>query len=53
MHEYLAKAAELTGVGVPALEEASVTSERLLSGYKDVLNRKFSKDSPDDLEKLT
>ena len=51
MHEYLAKAAKLTGAELPALEEASVTSERLLSGYKDALKKEFSKDKPDDLEK--
>lgn len=50
MHSDLAKAAELTGIELPALEEASVTSEHLLSGYKDALKKKFSKNRPDDLE---
>lgn len=51
MHSDLAKAAKLTGVELPALEEASKTSERLLSGYKEVLDKKFSKDRLEDLER--
>jgi len=46
MHKDLAKAAELTGVELPALEEASKTSERLLDQFKEVLKEQFS------LEKL-
>lgn len=48
MHSGLAKAAKLIGIELPALEEASKTSERLLSGYKDALEKKLSKSSLDD-----
>ncbi|HCO94799.1 MAG TPA: hypothetical protein DIU00_12750 [Phycisphaerales bacterium] len=48
MHKDLAKAAKLIGVELSALEEASVTSERLLSGYTEKLTKKFSKDPPND-----
>ena len=51
MHSDLVKAANLIGVELPALEEASVTSERLLSGYKDALKKKLSKHSPNELKK--
>ncbi|MGB2861969.1 MAG: hypothetical protein WBC05_01460 [Sedimentisphaerales bacterium] len=50
MHKDLAKAAKLIGVELSALEEASVTSERLLSGYTEKLTKKFSKDPPNDYE---
>jgi predicted nucleotidyltransferase len=50
MHSDLVKAADLIGVELPALEEASVTSERLLSGYNEALEKEFSKNEPDDLE---
>ncbi len=50
MHGDLAKAAKFIGIELPALEEASVTSERLLSGYEDALKKEFSKDKPDDLK---
>ena len=49
MHSDLAKAAKLIGIELPALKEASVTSERLLSGYEEELTKKFSKDCPDDI----
>jgi len=51
MHEYLVNAAKLTGVGLPALEEASKTSRQLLSKYKKVLKDEFSKALPEGLEK--
>ena len=50
MHEYLVKAAKLIDIELPALEEASVTSERLLSGYEDALKKELSKNKPDDLK---
>lgn len=51
MHEYLAKAAKLTGVELPALEEASKTSDRLLKDYKKRLYEKLSKDTLEDMDK--
>lgn len=51
MHDDLSKAAKLVGAELPALEEASKTSQRLLGEYKRLLDEKFSKDRPDDLEK--
>ncbi len=51
MHEYLAKAAKLTGVELPALEEASKTSDKLLKNYKKRLYEKLSKDTPEDMDK--
>jgi hypothetical protein len=51
MHEYLAKAAQSTGVELPALEKASKYSRQLLSKYKKVLRDEFSKDRPEGLEK--
>ncbi len=51
MHDYLAKAAELTGVELPALEKASKVSKKLVNDYKGLLDKKFSKDCLEDLEK--
>jgi len=51
MHEYLVKAAKLTGVELPALEEASKTSDKLLKNYKKRLYEKLSKDTPEGMDK--
>jgi len=51
MHEYLAKAAKSIGVELPALEEASVTSDKLLKNYKKRLGEEFSNDTPEDMDK--
>jgi len=42
MHEYLAKAAKLTGIELPALEKTSEFSERLLDQFKEGLNKNLS-----------
>jgi len=46
MHEYLAKAAKLTGVGLPALEEASKFSKELVNNYKGLLEKRLSVNPP-------
>ncbi|MBN1805604.1 MAG: hypothetical protein JW837_10160 [Sedimentisphaerales bacterium] len=51
MHVDLVKAARLVSVKLPALEDASKTSRRLLSQFKEVLKQEFSKNRPDDLER--
>ena len=51
MHSDLAKAAKLTGVELPALEEASKTSNKLLENYKKRLYEKLSKDTPEEMDK--
>lgn len=50
MHVDLTKAAELTGIELPALEEASKTSQRLLSQFREMLKQEFSDNRPDGLE---
>ncbi|MQY62361.1 hypothetical protein GH146_03635 [archaeon] len=50
MHSDLAKAAKLIGIELPALEEASKTSQRLLSQFREMLKQEFSDNRPDDLE---
>lgn len=42
MHEYLAKAAESTGIELPALEESSILSEKVLGQFRESLNKDFS-----------
>ncbi|MFH1882390.1 MAG: hypothetical protein ABIL62_06750, partial [Planctomycetota bacterium] len=42
--------AKLVGAELPALEKASKFSEKLLSDYKKLLDKKFSKDPPEGLE---
>ncbi len=41
MHEYLVEAAKLIGIELPALEEASKISGRLLDQFKELLNKIF------------
>jgi predicted nucleotidyltransferase len=50
MHKDLAKAAKLMGIELPALEEASKASQKLLSDYKKLLYEKLSKDLPEAFE---
>lgn len=42
MHEYLAKAAESLGIELPALEESSTLSEKILGQFKESLKKDFS-----------
>ena len=51
MHTDLAKAAELLGIELPALEDASKVSERLLDQFREVLNKNFSVEKLEGLEK--
>ena len=51
MHEYLAKAAESTGTELPALEESSALSEKVLGKFKESLKKHFSIEKLDGLKK--
>ncbi len=50
MHEYLANAAKLIGIELPALEEASKDSQKLLRKYKNFLHERLSEDLPEALD---
>lgn len=48
MHEYLVNAAKIIGVELPALEEASESSKKLVNDYKERLDKRFSVNPPID-----
>lgn len=52
MHKYLVKAAELTGVQLPALKKSSEDSKKLVNDYKQRLEKRFSANPPDDFNMM-